>query len=173
MQQFITMINSFNLNLILDTQIFQVKHLDDRVEEYVTNIIAESLLSNADEEGFGIGWIDEVIDHCRKDSSLSTSEGFVTSGTATKPVITTKGWDIQVRWKDGSTDWMPLSQVKEAIPVELAEYTVAQKINKEPAFNWWVLKILRKRGRIINKIGKRKAQKPRMKFWGGDSPNCQ
>ena len=60
----------------------------------MTNVIAESLLSNVNEEGFDIGWIDEVVDHHRKDSALSTSEGFVTSGTTSKPVITTKGWDI-------------------------------------------------------------------------------
>ena len=39
-----------------------------------------------------------------------------------EPVITTKGWDIQIKWKDSSYDWLPLSQVKEAMPVKLAEY---------------------------------------------------
>ena len=86
------------------------------------------------------------------------------SGTKKKPVITTKGWEIQVRWKDGSVDWLPLLQVKESIPVELAEYSVAQKINKEPAFNWWVNKTVRKCDRIIGKIGARKSRKPNMKF---------
>ena len=80
---------------------------------------------------------------------LSTSEGFVTTGTTSKPVITTKGWDLQVQWKDGSVDWLLLSQVKEAIPIELAEYAVAQNIHKEePAYNWWVNKTLQKRERI-------------------------
>ena len=121
-------------------------------------------MSNVDEEGFDIGWIDEIIDHRRKDTVLSTPEGFVTTGTTTKPVITTKGWDLQVRWKDGSVDWLPLSQVKESIPIELAEYAVAQKIHKEPVFNWWVNKTLRKRDRIIGKIGARKSREPNMKF---------
>ena len=124
----------------------------------------ESLLSNVDEERYDIGWIKEIVDHRKKDSALSASEGFVTSGTSQKPVITTKGWDFQVRWKDGSMDWLPLSQVKEALPVEVAEYVVAQKIHREPAFNWWVMKTLRKRERIINKVKARKARKPNTKF---------
>ena len=53
-------------------------------------------MSNVDEEGYDIGWIDEIIDHWRKDTVLSTSEGFVMTGTSSKPVITTKGWDLQV-----------------------------------------------------------------------------
>ena len=121
-------------------------------------------MSNVDEEGYDVGWINEIIDHRKKDMALSASEGFVITGTTSKPVVTTKGWDLQIRWKDGSVDWLPLLQVKEAISVELAEYAVAQKINKEPAFNWWVNKTLRKRERIIGKIGARKSRKPNMKF---------
>ena len=147
-----------------------MEHLDGRIEEYSTNVIAESLMSNVDKEGYNIGWIDEVIDHRKKDTALSPSEGFVTTGTVSKPVVTTKGWDLQVRWKDGSVDWLPLSQVKEAIPIELAKCAVAQKIHKEPAFNWWVNKTLQKRERIIGKIGARKSRRPNMKF-GIEIPN--
>ena len=122
------------------------------------------MLSNVDEEGYDVGWIEEIIYHRKNENALSVSEGFVTSGTTQKLVITTKGWDFQVRWKDGSVDWLPLSQVKELLPTELTEYVVAQKIHKEPAFNWWVTKTLRKRERIINKVKARKACKPNMKF---------
>ena len=85
-------------------------------------MITESLLSNVNEEGFDIGWIEEAIDHRKRDSALSTSDGFITIGTTTKSVIMTKRWDIQVKWKDGSVDWMLLSQVKEAIPVQRTSF---------------------------------------------------
>ena len=120
-----TPIGIYNSNPILNTRIFQVERPNRHIEEYVTNVIAESLLSNVDKERFDIGWIDEVVDHWKRDSALSTLESSVTTETTTKAVITTKGWDIQLKWKDGSVDWMPLSQVKEAISVELAEYAVA------------------------------------------------
>ena len=118
-------IGQYNPNPILDTRIFQVEHPDGWIEEYArTNVIAESLLSNVNEEGYDIGWIEEIINHHKKENALSASEGFVMSGTTQKPVITTKGWDFQVRWKDGSTDWLPLSQVKESLPVELARESI-------------------------------------------------
>ena len=46
---------------------------------------------------------------------------------------------------------MDLKHVKEANPVELAEYAVAAKIDDEPAFAWWVPYVLKKRERIISK----------------------
>ena len=158
------LIGERNNNPILDTHIFQVEHLDGWVEEYATNMITESLMSKVDDEGYDVGWINEIVDHRKRDTALSTWEGFVISRITKKPVISTKGWDIQVKWKDGSFDWLSLSQVKESMPVELAEYAVAQKIHRKPAFNWWVTKTLRKKDRIIAKIGARKARKPNLKF---------
>ena len=36
-----------------------------------------------------------------------------------------------VEWKGGSTDWVPLKDLKTANPLELAEYVVANNIDKE------------------------------------------
>ena len=47
---------------------------------------------------------------------------------------TTKGWQLLLQWKDGSTSWTPLKDLKESNPVEVAEYAVANKIANEPAF---------------------------------------
>ncbi len=68
------------------------------------------------------------------------------------PQITTRGWDLQVEWRNGSMTWVPLSDLKEANPIEVAEYAVTNKMAKEPAFAWWVRKALRKRDRIIKKV---------------------
>ena len=54
-----TLIGVYNANPILDTRIFQVEHPNGRVKEYATNLIAESLLSDVDEERFHVGWIDK------------------------------------------------------------------------------------------------------------------
>ena len=47
----------------------------------------------------------------------------------------TVGWFICIQWKDGSASWEKLSDIKECYPVETEEYTVAQGINHEPAYN--------------------------------------
>jgi len=55
-------------------------------------------------------------------------------------------------WKDGSTTWEALKDVKESYPVQLAEYATLHKISDEPAFAWWVPHVIKKRERIIAKV---------------------
>jgi len=64
----------------------------------------------------------------------------------------TKGWDLCVKWRDGSTSWLPLKDVKNTNPVELAEYAITNKIADEPAFAWWIPEVLKKKNRIINRL---------------------
>jgi hypothetical protein len=67
----------------------------------------------------------------------------------------TIGWQICCQWKDGSTSWENLSDLKESHPLETAEYAVTIGIDHEPAFNWWVPYVLKKRDRIISLVRKR------------------
>ena len=57
-----------------------------------------------------------------------------------------------VEWKDGSTSWTKLKDLKESIPIEVVEYAVANRIVDEPAFKWWVTHTIGKRNRIILKF---------------------
>ena len=63
-----------------------------------------------------------------------------------------KGCELLVHWHDSETCWVPLKELKASNPVELTEYAVANRIDDEPAFNWWVSHTLRKRNRIISKV---------------------
>ena len=47
----------------------------------------------------------------------------------------TSGWQLCIQWKDGSTSWEKLSNLKESHPIECAEHAVAQNLQNEPAFN--------------------------------------
>ncbi len=59
------------------------------------------------------------------------------------------------QWKDGSTSWENLADLKEPHPIETAEYAVTKGIDHKPAFNWWVPHVLKKRDRIISLVCKR------------------
>ena len=39
-------------------------------------------------------------------------------------IRTTKGWELYVRWKDGSGDWIKKKDLKYSYPVPLADYSV-------------------------------------------------
>ena len=48
-----------------------------------------------------------------------------------------------------------MKDLKESNPIEVSEYAVANKIDHEPAFAWWVPDTLRKRNRIIKAVKQR------------------
>jgi hypothetical protein len=62
------------------------------------------------------------------------------------------GWHLCVQWANGTTTWQTLKDLKEAYPVQVANYAVMQQIDCEPAFNWWVNQVLKKRERIITLV---------------------
>ena len=57
-----------------------------------------------------------------------------------------------VCWKDGSSTWITLKDLKQSYPVEVAEYAAGNKINKEPAFAWWIPHVMKHRNQIIGKV---------------------
>jgi hypothetical protein len=51
--------------------------------------------------------------------------------------------------------WENLSDLKESHPIETSEYAKTIGVNHEPAFNWWIPYVLKKRDRIILLVKKR------------------
>ncbi len=95
----------------------------------------------------------EIVDHRVGDTAIKKEEGFTIGFNGNvHPKKTTRGWDICVKWRDDSTSWLPLKDVKDANLLELAQYAVANGIAKEPAFKWWVQEILKRKRKIIAKI---------------------
>ena len=140
-------------NPLLDTRLYEVEFPDGSTKEITANLIAENMLSQVDNEGRSYAVLKEVVDHRTNGHAVSKDDGFVIDRQGRRhPRMTTRGWEIQVEWRDGSTSWVPLKDLKESNPIELAEYAVANKIVEEPAFAWWVRATLRCRDRIIKKV---------------------
>jgi hypothetical protein len=119
-------------------------------------MIAESLYSQVDADGREFILMKEIVDHRPDRSVVPVDDAYDVdpNGQMTR-WMTTKGWKLLVEWKDGSTDWLPLKDLKESYPVQVAEYAVANKIAGQPAFAWWVPYVLRKREQIIQKVKSR------------------
>ena len=152
-------IGTANPNPILDTRVYQVEYPDGAVSEFSANIIAENILSQVDSDGFNYSFLSEILGHRSTDEAVTKDCGQIATKSGMKPIITTKGWELYVRWKDQSTSWVRLRDLKENNPVELAEYAVANQIQSEPAFKWWVSYTLRKREAIISKVNSRFTKK--------------
>ena len=68
--------------------------------------------------------------------------------------LSTVGFHICVQWRDGSTSWKSLKDLKKVHPVDTAEYAVDQEIYHEMALDWWVNAMLKKRLSIISLVNK-------------------
>lgn len=151
------LIGRSNTNPILDTSIYEVEFDSGETEAYSANIIAESLYAQTDDEGYTHYTVEEIVDH-RKDSSAIAQgdDAFVVTRSGRKlPKRTTRGWEFCLKYKDESTSWVKLKDLKDAEPILLAEYAVNNNLQHEPAFAWWVPYTLRKRDRIIKAMKKR------------------
>ena len=140
-------------NPLTDTREYEVEFLDGSKEVLGANIIAENLLAQVDEEGHRQLLMEEIIDHRKSDVAIDKEDSFYTTSKGTKRrKMTTKGWELCVQWKDGSSNWVALKDLKHSYPVELAEYCIAHNLQDEPAFAWWVPYTLNKRERILKKV---------------------
>jgi hypothetical protein len=139
-----------NPNPILDTRKYEVQLPDGSVEVYGANIIQENIMTNVDDEGNSFVLLDEILDHMKTDEAVSMDDAWYTAKTGAKRRRpTTKGWRHLISWKDGTTSWTRLADLKESFPVEVAEYAKAAGIIDEPAYAWWCYKVLRKKDRLV------------------------
>ena len=143
-------------NPMLDTREYEVVFPDGATDVFTANIIAENLYSQVDEEGNSFSIMSEITDHKSDGAAVTKDDGWEqTKDGHRRRRRTTKGWKLLVNWKDGTSSWIPLKDLKESHPVQVAEYALANKILEEPAFAWWSRHVLKKRDRIIKKVKSR------------------
>jgi hypothetical protein len=143
-------------NPLFDTREYDCIFDDGTMERYTANIIAENLFSQCDSEGRSYLVLKEIVDHSKDNSAVAIAEGFTVGFNGNNvPKKTTRGWKLFCQWKDNTTTWVPLVDLKDSNPIELAEYAIANRIDEEPAFRWRVKDVLRKRNHIIAKVKKR------------------
>ena len=143
-------------NPLFDTREYVVEFTDGTVENYFANVIAENMYAQVDSEGNQYQLLDEIVDHRSDNSAIQKANGFTMSRNGNMvPKTTTRGWSLLISWKDGTTEWIKLKDIKDSYPVQIAEYVTQNGIGGEPAFNWWVHSVLKKRNRIIAKVKSR------------------
>ena len=147
-------IGAANENSLLDTREYAVGVRDGRVESLSANlVIAKNLYSQLDKEGKRHLLLADIVDHRRDERAIDKADAFVKRRNGVKRRRqTTEGWQLLCEWKDGSTNWVALKDARHSYPVLVAEYAVANRIDDEPAFAWWVHDVIKKRDRIIAKV---------------------
>jgi len=142
-----------NSNPILDSRMYEVQYHDGHRAIVTANTIAENLFAQVDEDGNSYKLMDQIVQTRTTGEEIPPSEAFFTTKSGIKRrKCTTKGWECLIQWKDGTTTWSKLKDVKDSYPIELAEYAVANQLSHYPVFAWWVPYVLKKRDRIVSKI---------------------
>ena len=137
---------------------------DGHEKELQHNLLATNMFTQADSEGRQFLLLDEILDFRKLDLAVEKKDGYVKGHNGNRhKKITTKGYELLTSWKDGSTDWVPLKDMKASNPLETAEFAVARQIHEEPAFAWWVSDVLKTRNSIIEKV-KTRFWKQELKF---------
>jgi hypothetical protein len=77
---------------------------------------------------------------------------YIQRGSSRQLGKTTKHWTLCVEWKDRSTSWERLANLKESNPIEMLDYAMLKGINLESAFAWWVPFTLRRRNRLLTAV---------------------
>ena len=106
--------------------------------------------NQVDDEGNDYSQLYKIIGHRKTKEAVPIEEGhYETKSGAKRRAITTKGWELQVKWESGETSFIALKDIKESNPIEIVEYAKAQNIDREPAFAWWIPTVIKRREAII------------------------
>jgi hypothetical protein len=123
------------------------------------------MFSQVDEEGHRHLLLDDITDFRENETAIDKEDAFVEMANGVRRRrYTTQGWQLLCQWKDGSTNWVALKDMKNSCPVQVADYAVANRIDDEPAFARWVPTILKKQTRILSKV--------KAKYWQRTQKIC-
>jgi hypothetical protein len=151
-----------NDNAILDTRRYCVEFDDGEVTELTAYVIAESMYAQCDPDGNQYVLLHSIIDYYRRnEDAVSKADQRRTNVNGHSYLHrSTAGWELCYEWRDGSTAWQKLSDLKESHPVETAEFALTHDLLEEPvSFNdWWAKSVLKRRERIIKQIKQRKSR---------------
>ena len=98
--------------------------------------------------------MESIIDNKKDGLAVQKVDGFNYLNGRKHRKKSTKGWHLYIQWKDGSTSWEQLFNIKESNPVKVAKYAKSRGIDDEPDFAWWVEFTLKNREHIIAAINK-------------------
>ncbi|CAJ1963867.1 unnamed protein product [Cylindrotheca closterium] len=120
---------------VLDTSIYEIEWHDGETESYRANEVIEAMMMNVDDDSNSILHVKEFIDHRTDGTPVHADDGFVVVKNKKVPRRTTKGWYMCAQIHGDETEWIDLETAKEAYPIQVAEYAVANELVSETAFS--------------------------------------
>ena len=150
----------------MNSVLYEIKFKDGSSQAYGANVIADIMWRMANNEGYQEDALHSIVDiRFRKNA---VKDGFIYNNHGKRELKkTTRGVDLLCAIKSGENadgsdrirnSWIPLKELKESYPLQVAEIAVARELDKMPAFAWWVPYTLKKRDAIIASVRQRIAK---------------
>ena len=154
------LLGTHHSNPILDTHVHEVELPDGTCGDYSANVLIENIMAEADDNGQTALILEDIIGHRFDDDCIKESNGWYYTPQGTKRRrLTTRGCDINVLRRDGTSSWIPLKDMKEANPIEVANYVDNNELTSHPVFAWWVPRTIKMKETIIKQVRHRLAKK--------------
>ena len=117
-----------NDNPILDTREYSAEFDDWEVRKLTTIVIAESIYAACNDSVKDYLMMVSIVQYRKSNNDLSVSSQKMVHIGHSYMHRSTVGWQLCVQWRDESTSWQALKDLKESHPVDTVEYVVAQEI---------------------------------------------
>ena len=92
---------------------YEVEYPNGNRELLSANAIAENLFAQVENEGHCSVLLQDIVDRCVNGREVTKEHSFIISNNCGRcRKETTQGWEILIQWKDGSTTWGNLKDVK-------------------------------------------------------------
>lgn len=129
------MIDHAHINPILDTFHYDFEFSEGEITILIAFVIAKAMYAQHIREGNEYQLLEELVDVKYMDKAVTLDIQQITVKGSMHYYESTKGWFICCRWKDSSTLWEKLSDLKESQPVQVAEFVIQLSFSYEPVFN--------------------------------------
>ena len=107
---------------MLNTMLYDVQFPDGSIKPYSENIIAENILMQADGDRIHNQLLEGILDHSKDKQSIKKKDKYFISKRGRRSMRkTTVGWKFIIKWRDGTTKWVLLKDLKESNPIEVLE----------------------------------------------------
>ena len=122
-------IGGYNDIPTLNTILYDVQFQDGAIKLYSANLIAENILMQVDADGYHRQSMEGILYHSSDNIAVDKKNKWIVSKCGRRSMRqTTFGWKFRVKWKDGTTTWISLKDLKESNPIEVAKYVTSRSI---------------------------------------------
>ncbi len=150
------LVGTFSNNPLLNTLLYECVFNDGMTRAYSANTIASNIFMESDADGYSSFLLYEIVDYKISGEALKMAKKYLITKTGTKWMHqTTQGWKFLVQLVNGTCQWIDLKILKDSNFVLVVEHVTARNIAEEPAFDWWVSYVLRKRDVIVSAVNSR------------------